>query len=210
MEREKIKILLVEDQMGYAEILVEALQKRRFKNVIIELNAKNAINYLEKCSVDIVLMDINMPDFDGLEATEYLTEHFPGIKVLILSNYDREAYLQEAIKLGVKGYLLKNEHPDEIAKAIDTVVDGGKFYSKSIYGDTMVYDWIERDTGNSIEVSVNISTEINGTTVNATAKRTITDEDDILGSSAVEYCDAANGDGYLYNTGYVSFYVRQR
>ncbi len=83
-------------------------------------------------------------------------------------------------------------------------------WDKSIYGDTMVYDWIERDTGNSIEVSVDISTKINGTTVTATAKRTITDEDDILKSSAVEYCDAANGDGYLYNTGYVSFYVRQR
>lgn len=159
--------------------------------------------------------------------------------MLIVSNHDKEAYLETAINLGDRGYLLKNEDPDTIAKANGSVMqlqkavtgNDGDFrdcpwfnchtiwrnsgveivtWDKSIYGDTMVYDWIERDTGNSLEVSVDISTKINGITVNATAKRTITDNDDILRSSAVEYCDAANGEGYLYNTGYLSFYVRQR
>lgn len=71
MEREEVKILLVEDQKGYAELLAEGLQKRKFKNVNIALNGQKAINCVEQFPVDIVLMDINMPDFDGLETTEY-------------------------------------------------------------------------------------------------------------------------------------------
>lgn len=82
-------------------------------------------------------------------------------------------------------------------------------WDKSIYGDAMLYTWIEEDPGNPLTISLDFASKILGKTISFSFSKTITNEDDKLGSSIIEYCDATSGYGHLYNTGTVQFQVNQ-
>ncbi|MGL5833466.1 MAG: response regulator [Waterburya sp.] len=73
---------------------------------------------------DVVLIDIEMPEMDGLRATEELSLHFPKIKIIILSSHDEAAYLNRALTAGAKGYLLKTVSPEELSQSIKLVNQG--------------------------------------------------------------------------------------
>jgi len=77
----------------------------------------------------VVLMDINMPYKNGIETTEWLTEHRPDIKVIALTMEDDEKVLIRMLKAGAKGYLLKDMQPSILFQAIDTVFEKGSFYT---------------------------------------------------------------------------------
>jgi two-component system response regulator NreC len=87
---------------------------------------------LEGEKPDIILMDISLPDTSGIELTRLISERFPEIKVLILSMYTDESFINQAIKSGAKGYLHKNTTREEMLIAIDTVYSGNDFYSDNI------------------------------------------------------------------------------
>lgn len=81
---------------------------------------------------DMVLMDINMPGLNGLEATALLTKTWPDVKVLILTMYESEEYVALALANGAKGYMLKDSAPAELETAIRTVVSGGTYLSSAM------------------------------------------------------------------------------
>ena len=129
----RIKILLVDDQ----ELILESL------NIVLSLendlevaglarNGKDALNLCTQHRPDIVLMDINMPLMDGVEACARIKEHYPEIKIIMLTSYEEVDYLLAALSGGAEGYLLKAIRPQDLSAGIRVVHSGGTLISQEI------------------------------------------------------------------------------
>jgi DNA-binding NarL/FixJ family response regulator len=128
-----IRILLAEDhalvRAGFRSLL------QSFPNVEVVGEAKNgreALRLIEAHRPNIVLMDIMMPDLNGLEATRRITKEFPYVRVIILSMNAAEEYVLQAIRAGASGYLLKDGSITELEQAIRAVAAGEKFLSSAV------------------------------------------------------------------------------
>lgn len=128
-----IKVLLVDDQ----DILVEGLKLILGREADIEIcgTANNGRKAYEACKwnrPDLVLMDIKMPEVSGVEATAMIKRDFPQVKIIVLTTFNDDEYIYEALKNGASGYLLKDASPDEIAGAIRTVYSGGALIQSEV------------------------------------------------------------------------------
>lgn len=94
-----------------------------FEVVGCAANGREAVAIAEKEKADVILMDIQMPEMDGIEATKYIAEHDLG-KVLILTTFDDDELVKRAMKNGAKGYLIKNHTPEHLKTMIKTVYNG--------------------------------------------------------------------------------------
>src|SRR5690606_26104965 len=83
-----------------------------------------AIDAVRRLQPDIVLMDVQMPATDGIEATSGVVAQWPATKVVILTTFDSDEYLFESLQAGASGFLLKNSDPDDLVSAIRSVADG--------------------------------------------------------------------------------------
>ncbi len=115
-------------------------------------SGKEAVQLCEELLPDIVLMDIQMPILNGLEATKIIKEKYPFIKVIILSVSDNVEDLFTAIQYGAQGYLLKNMEPDDWLHYLRSVVDGSNAAAKGIAGK-LLYQFRERDLQDSPSIS---------------------------------------------------------
>ena len=134
--RRKIKVIIADDHVlmrnalsrlvgtleGY-EVLAEADNGRDLKNKI-----------LQHLVPDIVLLDVNMPEMDGFQTTEWLHKNYPHIRVLVLSMLSDERTIIKMFRLGAKGYLLKNTDPEELKKALDAIVAKNVYLSEYVSG----------------------------------------------------------------------------
>lgn len=129
-----INIAIAEDNLRLARTLIEKLElAENLKVKWHELNGKAFIEHLEKDhNLDVILMDINMPEMDGIEATEIVRKRFPQIKVIMSTVFDQEDYILKAIMAGANGYLLKDEKPLKLHLAIEEVLEGGAPMSAAI------------------------------------------------------------------------------
>lgn len=130
-----VRILIAEDNSRLARTLIDKLNL--FDDQLSvrgwEPHGKALLQHLRVDGhVDLVLMDIQMPVMDGLEATRELKQKYPHIKVIMSTVFDEENYILEAIMAGANGYLLKDERPDKIMEAINDVMDGGAPMSSSV------------------------------------------------------------------------------
>lgn len=82
--------------------------------------------------VDLVIMDINMPGQNGIKATEYLKEHYPHVKVLVLTMYKKPEFIRQLLKSGASGYILKNTEMESLLDAVRTISSGGTFFTQEI------------------------------------------------------------------------------
>jgi len=126
-------IILVDDHALFRSGLHLLLDNLDMVNNIYE--ASNGIEFLSaigKHSVDIVLMDIDMPKMDGVEATQKALEKYPGLKIIALSMYGDEEYYYKMINAGVKGFLLKDSDINEVKNAIQSVGEGTNYFSPEI------------------------------------------------------------------------------
>jgi len=134
-----IKILLVEDNLFLQKALEEKLSF--FPDVIIKDTAQNgeeAIAILEKNHVfDLILMDIEMPKMNGIKATEIIKSKYPQIKIVMITVYDNDDNIFNAIKAGADGYLLKETKAEKIYEAIGETLSGGAAMSPSIAMKTL-------------------------------------------------------------------------
>lgn len=87
---------------------------------------------LEKTETDVILMDINMPGMNGIDATQRVKKNYPNIKVLCYSQYDEKRFVKQILKRGANGYLLKNASAKELVKAIKMVHSGGIYLSEEL------------------------------------------------------------------------------
>jgi DNA-binding NarL/FixJ family response regulator len=128
-----IKILIVDDH----EVVRDGL-----KNILLSLNnvaiageaanGEDAIAFYESNKPDLVIMDISMPGMNGIEATRIIKENDPNAKILILTMHDNQEYLNQIIRSGAKGFVLKNTDKEELLDAVRTVAGGENFFSKDI------------------------------------------------------------------------------
>ena len=119
-----INILLVDDQALLCEVLKTWLDVEEDIQVIgVAHNGREAIEKVEQLQPDIVLMDIDMPQMDGLNATKIICQRFPKVKVIFLSGHDDDTYLGKSLRAGAKGYLLKNTTAEELVCKIRSVYD---------------------------------------------------------------------------------------
>jgi DNA-binding NarL/FixJ family response regulator len=125
-----IRLLLVDDQILVRQGLKVLLEAQSDLQVVGEAeNGQQAIALVETLyrtpsQPDVVLLDIRMPEMDGVAATQIICQRFADVKVLVLSTFDDDDYVARAMKYGAKGYLLKDSHPEELAQAIRAVYRG--------------------------------------------------------------------------------------
>jgi two-component system, NarL family, response regulator DegU len=100
-----------------------------FVFVLEAANGQELLDRIADHTPDIVLMDLQMPVMDGMQATEILLERYPDIKVIVVSMYDEDRFIIHMLEKGVQGYLLKDTSPDEVEKAIRRVAEEGFYYS---------------------------------------------------------------------------------
>lgn len=126
---DKIKVLVADDHqviIDGLEAIINDVPELEF--VGGSLNGNQVIEMVESKPVDMVLMDINMPEMDGLECTTYLNKHYPAIRVIALSMHDNPRLAKRMIKNGAFGFLLKNSSKENILKAIFEVKEGRNFF----------------------------------------------------------------------------------
>ncbi|RXQ95782.1 response regulator transcription factor [Ancylomarina salipaludis] len=130
---EKIKIVLVDDHKIFRDGFRLLLQSFPYVEIIGE--ASNGQEFLDLLKIqvpEIVFMDINMPQVDGVEASRRAVEQFPDIKIIALTTFLDEDYLEQMLMAGVEAYMLKNSELDEFEKAIMKVHTGGNYFSGEI------------------------------------------------------------------------------
>ncbi len=123
---EKIKVLLVDDQILFVESLRMVLEKTTddIKVVGVARNGREAVELASSSDPDVILMDVRMPEMNGVESARIIIERFSEIRVIMLTTFDDDEYIIEALKYGAAGYLLKNVPPADLIAAIRVVFEG--------------------------------------------------------------------------------------
>jgi DNA-binding NarL/FixJ family response regulator len=132
-EMEKIRILIADDHQLFRNglrILLDAFPD--FKVVGEASNGEEFLKILSDTPAEIALMDINMPEMDGIEATRKALRMNPGISIIALSMYGEEEYYYKMVDAGAKGFLLKDSDISEVKDAIMTVRKGGNYFSQEL------------------------------------------------------------------------------
>jgi DNA-binding NarL/FixJ family response regulator len=120
-----IRVLLVDDQNTTRQILKSYLEPEPDLEIVGNADdGQAAIEQIEVLQPDVALVDIEMPGIDGLTATRMISQRFPTVKVIVLSTYDDSDYVNRALQVGAKGYLLKATPAQEIASVIRSVSKG--------------------------------------------------------------------------------------
>lgn len=120
----KIKVIIADDSDFVRDGMRIILDvDEEFEVLGCAANGRDAIRIAETAAPDVFLMDIQMPEMDGIEATKYIVEHKLG-KVLILTTFDDDELVQKALQNGAKGYLIKNHTPEHLKQMIKTVYNG--------------------------------------------------------------------------------------
>jgi len=114
-----IRLLVVDDQSLIRDGIASLLNLQEDLEVVATAsNGLDAISAARTYSPDVILMDIHMPELDGISATEKIKEAFPALRVLMLTTFDDEEYIVKALQAGASGYLLKDLPTEDLAKAI--------------------------------------------------------------------------------------------
>ena len=139
--KDKIKIILADDHRIFRKGLKSLLSERENIEVLAEAdNGDEALEAARKYKPEIVLMDIAMPKMDGIEATRQIRDKFPDTEVVILSMHAKKAYIDQVLKAGAKGYVLKDSDEENLLSAINTVHNGG-YYLDSPIADQVLSDY---------------------------------------------------------------------
>jgi len=129
---DKIRVLLADDHFVVRNGIKNLVEGSEIEIIGEANNGVEAIDCVKRLSPDVVLMDISMPQMNGLDATEIISKQYRNSKSLILSMYDNEDYILRAVEVGALGYLLKDAPKDEILAAIRIVARGDKYFNSSI------------------------------------------------------------------------------
>jgi DNA-binding NarL/FixJ family response regulator len=128
-----INLAIADDHKIFRNGLKATLEDYPDFNLLIEAsNGKELIGQLASVTPDVILMDIKMPEMDGMQTTAHINQNFKQIKVLALSMHNEDKYIVDMMKAGASGYLLKNAEPEEIIEAITTVHNKGFYFNEHL------------------------------------------------------------------------------
>ena len=129
----KINLIIVDDHRLFRNGLKALLKELDYiDNVAEASNGKEFLDYLSNHTVDMALMDINMPVMNGIDATITAMKRFPKLKVIALSMLNDEDYYFQMIEAGARGFILKDAGSDELTLAIETVIKGQNYFSQDL------------------------------------------------------------------------------
>jgi DNA-binding NarL/FixJ family response regulator len=152
-----IKMLLVDDHEIVRDGLKTLIESQHGMDIIAE--AENGAQALEICKnqdVDLIVMDVNMPEMDGIVATKKIKEKFPEIKILALTMSDNDVHIRKMIESGASGYILKNAGRDELKKAIDALMNDQHYFSDTATQSVMmelVRNKGKSNTGSMVQIT---------------------------------------------------------
>jgi two-component system response regulator DegU len=130
-----IRIVLIDDHRIFREGVKKVVEMEKDFAVVGEGgDGTDALSLVESLQPDVVLMDINMPKMNGVEATEAILRNCPSAKIIILSIHDEEAYVYKTLQCGANGYLLKDMDIESLLDAIRVVAKGGAYIHPKVTG----------------------------------------------------------------------------
>ncbi len=138
-----IRILIADDHQMFIDGLRSLLEGS--EDICVVGEASNGLRVVELCDsqeVDIVIMDINMPEMDGIQATREVLRKHPSVRVLGLSMYNDREYISDILKAGARGYILKNTGKETLLNAIRTLQSGGNYLGEDV-GRTLLNSFIK-------------------------------------------------------------------
>lgn len=131
---QKLNIIIVDDHEFFRNGLKMVINRLKYARVVGEAaNGKEFLEILRQKEPDIVLIDIQMPQMNGIEATRRALEEFPDLKIVALTMFDDEEYVQSMIDAGARGFLLKNITREVLDQALQAVQAGKNYYSPELW-----------------------------------------------------------------------------
>lgn len=128
-----INVVLADDHVLVRDGIKALLEDEEGVNVINEAsNGKEAIEVIAKDTPDVLIVDIRMPEMNGIEVVSEIKKNYNSVKTLVLSMHDSEEYVIQSIQAGADGYLLKGSSKKEFLKALTKVADGGKYFTGDV------------------------------------------------------------------------------
>lgn len=128
-----IKIIIADDHQLFIEGVHSLINSMKNIEIIAEAsNGQMLIDTLKHTTCDLILMDINMPIIDGVEATKQIKKTHPEIKILMLTMFSSKDYIEKLLRAGADGYLLKNTDVVELKEAIESLMRGESYFSKEV------------------------------------------------------------------------------
>jgi DNA-binding NarL/FixJ family response regulator len=129
-----IRVFIVDDHEIFRNGLKMVINKLGYAKVVAEaVDGKDFLDQLETTKTDLVLMDIEMPVMNGIEATRTALSKYPELKVIALTMFKEDAYIQSMIEAGVKGFLIKNIRKEVLDRALQAVYHGKTYYSEELW-----------------------------------------------------------------------------
>jgi DNA-binding NarL/FixJ family response regulator len=151
---EENKVIIVDDHKMFRSGLRFLLSNIPNITVIGEAsNGKEFLDMAENETIDIALMDINMPEMNGIDATRIAMEKYPNLKVIVLSMHGEEEYYDQMLDAGVKGFLLKNSDADELIAAIEAVIAGKSYFSQELLVDILDQKRLQKLRTDAVKLS---------------------------------------------------------
>jgi two-component system, NarL family, nitrate/nitrite response regulator NarL len=132
-EKKYIRLLIADDHQMFVDGLKSSLTQTDFVSVTGTANTgKQVLDFLEENETDMVLLDINMPEMNGIETAKIIVKKYPAIRIIMLSMYLEKQLIEELVRIGISGYILKNTGVKELEQAIRTVSEGKKHFSNDV------------------------------------------------------------------------------
>lgn len=155
----KIRILVADDHgIVRKGIALQLAQGEHFQLVGEAADGREAVSAAETLKPDVVIMDIAMPNLNGIDAAAQIVKRFPNVAVILLSMHTDESYLARSLAAGVRGYLVKDTADTEIARAVEAVAQGKPFFSATI-SKLLVEDYMRQLQLRGVTDSYDLLTE---------------------------------------------------
>jgi DNA-binding NarL/FixJ family response regulator len=138
MNENPIKIIIADDHPLVRDGIKTVVEKIPGFQVVAEAeDGLQLLRLIEEYTPQIALIDISMPHLNGLDALKKLSGQYPGLKLIMLTMHEEPEYIIKSLNSGAHAYLLKNVSPEELQKAIRTVINGGKYFNQTVSGIIM-------------------------------------------------------------------------
>jgi len=153
MKIKKIQVMIVDDHKMFVEGVQAIFSGSKDIEIVKAIyDGKDVIEALDKNkNIQLILLDINLPNINGLELTKLIKKKYPDVRILVLSMYNNAEYIKEVLKEGASGYILKNTDHEELASAIHSVSQGQQYYSQPVT-QTMMNSFAKKNSGSNMDI----------------------------------------------------------
>jgi len=151
----RINLLIADDHTMFLQGIISLLEQEPNITVVDKaVNGIEALEIIKRGTVDFIILDISMPEMDGIELSKILKKQHPDVKILIVSTHSNVMIVSRLIRIGVNGYLLKNAAKEELLKAINTIAQGENYFAEELEEKHLMNSSrIEKQVSNLTELS---------------------------------------------------------